>query len=55
MANVIELIPGMLAIRKELASLRALQATMTGEEARVLGEIIAGLELALGDLLKGRR
>lgn len=54
MADIVELVPGLSAIRKEIDSLRELQLTLEGEEARRLGTIIAALEIALGDLLKGR-
>ena len=54
LAEVVELFPGATAIRKEMESLRALQLTLQGEEARKLDAIIAALEIALRDLLKGR-
>ena len=55
MANIVELIPGLTAIRKEMASLRELQARLSGDEATRLQAIILALDAALGQLLKVRR
>ena len=55
MAQIIDLVPGMTAIRREIASLRHLQASLEDADARALGVIITALEIALGDLLKGKR
>jgi hypothetical protein len=57
--NIIELVPGMKEIRKEIAALREFQAVLlhegAGTQADLLGAIIVGLEEAVGDLMKGRR
>jgi len=52
---VVELVPGMTAVRREIASLRHFQASLSDADARSLGSIIMALEYALGDLLKGKR
>lgn len=54
-AEIIELVPGLTAIRKEMASLPELHATLHGAEAAKHAVIIAALDVALADLLKGRR
>ena len=57
--NIIELVPGMKEIRKELAALREFQAVLlqegAGTQADMLGAIIVRLEEAVGELMKGRR
>ncbi len=59
MGNIIELVPGMKEIRKELAALREFQAVLlqegAGTQADLLGAIIVRLEEAVGELMKGRR
>ena len=49
-----KLVPGLTAIRREIAFLREMQSTLEGEEARKLNVITNALEVALGELLKGR-
>ena len=58
-ANIVEMVPGMWAIRREISALGELEAMLSHRgqnlEAEALRVIIVRLEIAVGDLVRGRR